>query len=464
MINRVLIRIKVVQLLYSYLLVENPFSIESQPSAPTKEKRFAYNLYLDTLFLMVRVAENISKRSGDQPLYDTRFIHRIISDDKMKNLRRKYAVESFPLEVLVDPITEKIKESGVYKKYIKSDRGNSAADDNIWRRIFNTIIVNDPEFAAVCSTRENYTLRGIERMKNTMEDTFSAFFASADHLPDALVTLNNSLLKARELYFRMLQLPIELTFLRDRQLDDARHKYLATDEDLNPNMRFVDNEFVKALSEDPELHKGVEEFNINWMGEDDVLMRSLLKDILESDIYRQYMDFPATDFHDDCEFWREIFKNVILRNPDFLESLEEKSVFWNDDVDIIGTFVLKTIRRFQDGCEFPLMPMYKDDEDARFGGELFSAVINRKDVYRNMIDEVIDRRQWDSDRLAFMDVVIVMTALAEIFNFPKIPLTVTFNEYVELAKCYSTHRSGSFVHGLLASIVEWLQKEGKLQK
>ncbi|MDE6217415.1 MAG: hypothetical protein K2F64_00250, partial [Muribaculaceae bacterium] len=92
-----MIRIKVVQLLYSYLLVENPFSIESQPSAPTKEKRFAYNLYLDTLFLMVRVAENISKRSGDQPLYDTRFIHRIISDDKMKNLRRKYAVEAFPL-------------------------------------------------------------------------------------------------------------------------------------------------------------------------------------------------------------------------------------------------------------------------------------------------------------------------------------------------------------------------------
>lgn len=464
MINRVLIRIKVVQLLYSYLLVENPFSLESQPSAPTKEKRFAYSLYLDTLLLMVRVAENISKRGGELPLYDTRFIRRVVADDRMKSLRRKYEAEPFPFENIVDTLSEAVKESGVYKRFMKSGKGNPAAEDNIWRKLFDSVVAVNPEYLALTSTRENYTLRGVERMKGMIDETFTNFFASADHLPDALDVLGQSLQKARELYIRLLQLPVDITFMRERQLDEAQHKYIKTQEDINPNMRFVDNAFVRALAEDPELRAEVEHYKISWIGEDEILVKSLLRAVMESDIYRQYMEFPVTDFHDDCEFWREIFKNVILRNPDFLEALEENSVFWNDDVDIIGTFVLKTIRRFQDGDPCPILPMYKDEEDARFGAELFSAVIRKKDYYRGLIDEVIDSRSWDSERLAFMDVVIVMTALAEILNFPKIPLLVSFNEYIELAKCYSTPKSGAFVNGLLRSVVDWLHEEGKLDK
>ncbi|MCM1152401.1 MAG: transcription antitermination protein NusB [Muribaculum sp.] len=465
MINRVLIRVKVVQLLYSYLLVANPFNLESQPTAPTKEKRFAYALYLDTMLLMVRIAENITKRGGEKPLYDTRFISRVVGDDRMRTLRQQYLSKDFPLESLVPVLTEVVKESGIYKKYVKNGQDWNPEEDKVWKDIFDTLIINNPEYNAVCARRENYSLRGMERMRGMVDETFKKFFASADHLPDALKTLQVSLLKARELYIRLLQLPIELTELRARQIDDARHKYIKTQEDINPNMRFVDNEFVKALAADPELHTNLETFKFSWLNEEDQLMRSLLRNIMESEIYERYMNFPATDFNEDCEFWRQIYKNIILRNTDFLEFMEDKSVYWNDDLDIIGTFVLKTVRRFQEGATRPILPMYKDEEDAAFGKELFSYVITKKDIYRNMIRDAVSKvGSWETERLAFMDVVIVMTAMAEILNFPKIPLNVSCNEYVEIAKCYSTGKSGSFVNGVLSTIIGDLQQEGKLFK
>lgn len=465
MINRVLIRIKVVQTLYSYILVENPFSLLSQPSAPTKEKRFAYALYLDTLMLMAQAAERIQRRDGTYPLLETRFMRCVLADDKIKSLRQKYLSSDFPFRNIVDNIADNIKESAIYKKFIKSDDSQFSVEDNVWKNIFDHIIVNNPEFNAIVSTRENFTIRGVDRMRAMIEETFTDLFASADHLPDALKTLDLSFSKARELYFRLLAIPVELTALREKIIDDASRKHLKTAEDINPNLRMVENEFVKALANDPEYHQGVSEFNISWLTEDEILMRQLLKAVMESDIYREYMDFPATDFKADCEFWREILKNVIFRNPAFLETLEDKSVFWNDDLDVIGTFVLKTIRRYaQEGEASAILPKFKDQEDAEFGEKLFTAVIKNKTAYRQLINSVLDNKSWDSDRLAFMDVIIIMTAVAEILNFPKIPLTVSINEYIEIAKSYSSAKSGYFVNGLLATIVAKLQTDGTLQK
>lgn len=463
MINRVLIRIKVVQLLYSYLLVETPFTLLSQPSGPTKEKRFAYSLYLDTLLLMLKIAQSVSKRGGEQPLFDTRFISRVSADDRMKSLRNKYAVADFPLEGLVAPLASAVKESAIYKNFLKK-RDDAGVEDRVWTEIFEHIIFNNPEYQATVSRREGYSLRGVDRMRDMVRETFTDFFASADHLPDALKELGRSLLKARELYIRLLALAVEITDLRSRRIDDARHKFLKSEEDINPNLRLVENEFVQTLYRDPEFQKELKEFPSTWMSEDPTLVNALLRDIMESDIYRQYMEFPATDFNADCEFWREIYKNVIFRNPNLLEHLEDTSVFWNDDVDVIGTFVLKTVRRYQEGNEAPILPMYKDEEDARFGSELFSAVVRRKDAYRNMIDDALAGSGWEFERLAFMDVVIVMTALAEILNFPKIPVNVSLNEYIEMAKAYSSRKSGAFVNGLLGSLLERLRADGQLQK
>ena len=210
----------------------------------------------------------------------------------------------------------------------------------------------------------------------------------------------------------------------------------------------------------------VEDNKISWIAEDRQLLESLLTTIMNSEVYQDYMRFPATDFQTDCDFWRDIFKYVILNDENFLEALENKSVFWNDDLDIISTFVLKTLRRFEEGCpgNRPVLPMYKDEEDAQFGFKLFSDVVKNKDVYRRYIDDSIVGEKWDSERLAFMDVVVTMTALSEIINFPKIPLVVSINEYIELAKSYSTSKSGAFVNGLLSSITEKLREENKIHK
>lgn len=469
MINRVLIRIKVVQLLYSYLLTDNQFMLESQPSAPTKEKRFAYNLYLDMLMLMVKISERIEKRGGYRPLADTRFIKKILADDKLKSLQMKYRHDPFPMDNLVDQLAETIQDSGLYKNFLKDINAGEVEDDKIWENIFDMLIMSNQAVNSSFSARENYTIRGVERMRDMIKGSFAQFYASRDNIDDALRTLALSMSKARELYFRLLLLPVELTNLREMQIDENRNKYVPTREDLNPNMRFVENALVTSIRNDEEVNNYVEQNKLSWIGEDRRLLEFLLKEIMASEIYDDYMNFPATDYHTDCEFWRNVFKHIIFDNEDFLDSLETKSVYWNDDLDIIGTFLLKTIKKYEEidergGIGHAVLPMYKDQEDADFGKRLFSDVVRNKDVYRRYIDDSIVSERWDSERLAFMDVVITMTALSEIVNFPKIPLVVSINEYIEIAKAYSTSKSGGFVNGLLYSISNRLGEEGKIFK
>ena len=465
MINRVLIRTKVVQLLYSYLLVENRFSLESQPMPPTKEKRFAYGLYLDMLCLMSGMAEEIRRRGGDRPLYETRFIKRVVADEKIKSLIQKYRMVDFPFASVESALVEKVKESGLYKKFLKSEDPGSMADEKIWQDIFTGIIMPDPQLKLAVSQREGYTLGGVERMEAMMEETFRNFYASADNITDALATLRTSMDKARELYFRLLWLPVQLVQLRERDIDDARSRFTASAEDRNPNMRFVENAFVKEIASNEDIDAAMEKIGRNMTADDEPMLRALLRAVMESDIYKEYTEFPATDFKADCDFWKNIYKNIIFVNSDFLEALEDKSVFWNDDLDTIGTFVLKTVKRVSDRLPFTsIMTTYKDEEDAGFGAELFSLVVRNKEDYRGYINDALDTKLWDSDRLAYMDIVIMITALAEILNFPKIPITVSINEYVEIAKAYSTRKSGQFVHGLLAAVLRRLKDEGKLLK
>lgn len=466
MINRVLIRIKVVQMLYSYMLQEKNFMIESQPVPPTKEKRFAYTLYLDTLVLMIRIAESITGRGGERRLYDTRFISTIRNDEKIRSLLQKYRVEKFPLEGALPSLTEKIKESGLYKLLLKKARDeNNNSDITFWKDALNTIILRDSTYNRLIERFDNFSMRGAERMAEIMNDTFVNILSSQGHLPEALKWLGKSMDAARELYFRFLLLPVELTEMREKDIDENRHKYIVTEEDINPNMRFVENQFVTALKANDDFNNYVTSHKLSWLPEDETMLRSLLRAIMESELYKDYMEFPVTDMHLDCEFWRNVFKHIIFDNTGFLETLEDKSVFWNDDLETIGTFLLKTIKRFDDkDSQQAIMPMYKDEEDACFGRELFTAVIRNKSDYKEYIDMFVNKESWDSDRLAFMDVVILQTALAEILNFPKIPTTVSINEYIEIAKSYSTPKSGQFVHGLLGAIIAKLREEGKLTK
>lgn len=272
-----------------------------------------------------------------------------------------------------------------------------------------------------------------------------------------------SLSKAYDLYNYLLLLMVEVTKQANKRLNAAKNKLVPTKEELFPNTKFVENRFIAQL----EVNKQLLEFSNNqkktWENEAD-FVKTLCDKILESDIYKEYMASETSSYEEDRELWRKLYKNIILNNIELDQVLEDQSLYWNDDKEIVDTFVLKTIKRFDEknGAKQELLPEFKDEEDQDFARRLFRRTILNADYYRHLISE--NTKNWDLDRVAFMDVVIMQIALAEILSFPNIPVSVSLNEYVEIAKLYSTPKSGGFINGTLDGIVNSLKKENKLTK
>ena len=253
-----------------------------------------------------------------------------------------------------------------------------------------------------------------------------------------------SLSKAYDLYNYLLMLMIALTEYAQKRIDAAKAKLAPT-----------------------EVNKQLSEFIANqkrtWANDQD-FVKELYEKIVETDIYKDYMASDDNSYEADRELWRKIYKTYIFNNDSLDQVLEDQSLYWNDDKEIVDTFVLKTIKRFDEkkGANQELLPEFKDDEDQEFARRLFRRTILNSDYYRHLVSE--NTKNWELDRIAFMDVIIMQTALAEILSFPNIPVSVSLNEYVEIAKLYSTSKSGSFINGTLDGIVNQLKKEGKLTK
>lgn len=278
-------------------------------------------------------------------------------------------------------------------------------------------------------------------------------------LTTAKKELTKSLDKSYELYNALLKLMIELTDVQDLRLDEAKHKFLPTEEDLNPNMRFVENEFVKRLRADQTLADFVDDKKINWR-DDELFVRLLLDKILRSEEYQEYMEMPKTSLVRDGEVWYQLMKKVVLPDENLLEHLQSMSVYYtDDDLQIMGQFVMKTIRRFEDEEAQPILPQYKNDDDSKFGEQLFSKAVAEMEENNSYIDQFVKTEKWDVERIALMDRVVMCTALTEIRNYPSIPVNVSLNEYIELAKDYSTPRSGQFVNGILNAVVNKLRAD-----
>lgn len=293
-----------------------------------------------------------------------------------------------------------------------------------------------------------------------------AYMVSKDSmtLTTAKKELTKSLDKSYELYNALLKLMIELTDVQDLRLDEAKHKFLPTEEDLNPNMRFVENEFVKRLRADQTLADFVDDKKINWR-DDELFVRLLLDKILRSEEYQEYMEMPKTSLVRDGEVWYQLMKKVVLPDENLLEHLQSKSVYYtDDDLQIMGQFVMKTIRRFEDEEAQPILPQYKNDDDSKFGEQLFSKAVAEMEENNSYIDQFVKTEKWDVERIALMDRVVMCTALTEIRNYPSIPVNVSLNEYIELAKDYSTPRSGQFVNGILNAVVNKLRADKVINK
>ena len=272
-----------------------------------------------------------------------------------------------------------------------------------------------------------------------------------------------SLSKAYDMYNYLLLLMVEVTKQAERKQSAAKSKLLPTAEELYPNTKFVDNRFIAQLEVNKQLLEFSETQKKTWENESE-FVKSLCEKIMDSDIYKEYMASETSSYEEDRELWRKIYKRIIFNNPELDQVLEDQSLYWNDDKEIVDTFVLKTIKRFDEknGAKQELLPEFKDEEDQDFARRLFRRTILNADYYRHLISE--NTRNWDLDRVAFMDVIIMQIALAEILSFPNIPVSVSLNEYVEIAKLYSTPKSGSFINGTLDGIVNVLKEENKLNK
>ena len=235
-----------------------------------------------------------------------------------------------------------------------------------------------------------------------------------------------SLSKAYDLYNYLLLLMVEVTKQANKRLNAAKNKLVPTKEELFPNTKFVENRFIAQL----EVNKQLLEFSNNqkktWENEAD-FVKTLCDKILESDIYKEYMASETSSYEEDRELWRKLYKNIIFNNIELDQVLEDQSLYWNDDKEIVDTFVLKTIKRFDEknGAKQELLPEFKDEEDQDFARRLFRRTILNADYYRHLISE--NTKNWDLDRVAFMDVVIMQIALAEILSFSNIPVSVSLN-------------------------------------
>lgn len=303
--------------------------------------------------------------------------------------------------------------------------------------------------------------RDLIRIK-VLQLTYAYYQNGNRNMDNAEKELLYSLSKAYALYNYLLALIPAITQEEQRRVEilTAKAEREATEA---PSSKFVNNKFAAQLEENKQLNTFLENQKQHW-ADDIETVRKLCNQIEQSTIYKDYMESTEDSYNADRELWRKIYRTLIQENEDLDLLLEEKSLYWNDDKEVVDTFVLKTIKRFDPAnkADQELLPEYRDDEDRDFAIKLFrSSILNSETYQRYMRDT---SRNWDFSRLAYMDVIIMQIAIAEMLNFPNIPIMVTINEYVDLAKLYSTPRSGNYINGMLDSIARYLIETSKLFK
>lgn len=291
-----------------------------------------------------------------------------------------------------------------------------------------------------------------------------AFFTSPE------TSINNtekelffSLQKTYDLYHYLMALVIEIEKFAEDRIDLGLKKHRPSSADLAPNTRFVNNLLIYQLKTNISLTKYLESAKLTWANEDE-LIRKLYLSLTEQDFYKEYMAAEQNSYADDRKLVEDIFKYLILDNEDIESLLEEQSIYWNDDLDFVVSMILKTFKKFKEFSDDhqALLPMYKDEEDRQFAKDLYrKVVLNHSDNVLLIKQHTVN---WDIERIAFIDNLILELALSEFLYFPSIPTKVTMNEYIELSKYYSTEKSRNFINGILDKALKDLKKANKILK
>jgi transcription antitermination protein NusB len=269
--------------------------------------------------------------------------------------------------------------------------------------------------------------------------------------------------KTYDLYHYLLALVIEIADYAENRIELKQNKHLPTQEDLNPNTKFVTNLFIQQLRTNRQLTAYLKQTKLSWVNHPE-LIRELYLIMIESEIYESYINSEVRSYMDDRKFVEKMFNKIFLVSEEIYEVLEEQSIYWNDDIEFVISVIIKTLKRFNEFTDSDqrLMPLYKDDEDREFAKDLLRKSVINHDEIQTLIK--VHSSNWDVDRIAFMDILMMQLAITEFLHFPSIPTKVTMNEYIELSKFYSTEKSRNFINGILDKTLKDLKKEGKINK
>ena len=296
-----------------------------------------------------------------------------------------------------------------------------------------------------------------------MQSIYAMHQHQSDNLDKEEKFLFQSIENTQNLYLLLLSALIEIKKKEEEYIDLASKKHLATKEERNPNLKFINNKVLVLLSESEALETALDDNNINnWKLNDDIIL-GLIDTIKESELYQNYMQKPVGSFEEDKNFIVDLYTEVIAPSDRLYDYLEDHKLTWLDDLPAINTLIVKQIKQLKGEQDTLVIPkVYKDEDDKEFVKNLFrKTVLNEVELSKEYIDKTPN---WDVERIAEIDTIILKMAICELLKFPSIPTKVTINEYLEIAKEYSTPKSSIFINGILDNLVKEFTQDGKLKK
>jgi len=295
-----------------------------------------------------------------------------------------------------------------------------------------------------------------------MQSVYAMIQSHNDDIVKEEKFVKHSIKKMFDLYVLLLQLLVEVQKLSEQKQEISKKKYLATKEDLSPNRKFVENKLIKKLAESNSLLIYVEAHKLNNWLLDDEYVKIIWEKLQKSDLFSRYLNTIEDSYKVDKSFVIEFFRDIIAPNQKLSDYFEDQNITWVDDIPFVNTWVIRSLNNQNSNGNFMLGSLYKNEDDENFVSELFKKVILNHHTFEN--DIKTHTPNWESDRIAGMDMILIKMGISEFLYFPSIPTRVTINEYIEIAKDYSTQKSGYFVNGVLDKLSKEFEKEKRLVK
>ena len=295
-----------------------------------------------------------------------------------------------------------------------------------------------------------------------MQSSYGLLQSKSDNLIKEEKFLYHSIDKMYDLYALMLRLIVEVRDLEKKQIEISQKKFLATPEELKPNGKFVNNGLIQLIGESISLNNYLDTNKLNYWSLDNEYVHEILKLTKKSELYKSYMNSSVSSFQEDKEFIVALFKEVVAPNEKLADYFEDKNISWVDDIPFVNTWVVKSLNQMKIDHAFHLGNLYKDIDDKKFVVDLFRKVVLHHTEYEK---DVMDKTpNWDVERIAEIDMILIKMAICEFLKFPSMPTRVTINEYIEISKDYSTEKSSFFINGVLDKILKDFTASKRISK